>query len=90
MATVNSLDQFLDPINGCLTPQVAQRIVDWRPSEQLRSRIEELGRKANDGTLSADEDAEYREYIDEADIIALLQAKARRLLARSGGFQTSD
>ena len=85
MATVSSLDKFLDPINGCLTPQVAQRIVDWRPDESLRRRIEELGRKANEGTLSPDEDAEYREYIDEGDMIALLQAKARKLLARSTG-----
>ena len=31
MATVSSLDEFLDPVHGRLTPQVAQRIVDWRP-----------------------------------------------------------
>ena len=85
MATVSSLDEFLDPVNGCLTPEVARRIVDWRPDEALRKRIEELGRKANEGTLSPDEDAEYREYIDEGDVIALLQAKARKLLARSTG-----
>jgi hypothetical protein len=46
MATVSSLDNFLDPANGWLTPQVAQRIVDWHPDEALRKRIEELGRKA--------------------------------------------
>ena len=88
MATVSSLDQFLDPIDGCLTPQVAQRIVDWRPSEDLRRRIEELGRKADEGMLSEDEDREYQEYVDEGDVIALLQAKARRLLARSVGRRT--
>ena len=85
MPTVSTLDQFLDPFDGCLTPQVAQRIVDWQPNEQLRGRVEELGRKADDGTLTEEEDAEYREYIDEGDLIALLQAKARRLLARSNG-----
>jgi hypothetical protein len=80
MATVSSLDNFLDPANGWLTPQVAQRIVDWRPDESLRKRIEELGRKASEGKLSPAEDAEYRDYIDEGDVIALLQAKARKLL----------
>ncbi|HEY3391794.1 MAG TPA: hypothetical protein VGK58_03750 [Lacipirellulaceae bacterium] len=85
MATVSSLDEFLDPVNGCLTPEVAQRIVNWRPDESLRKRIEELGRKADEGMLAPDEDAEYREYIDEGDVIALLQAKARKLLARSTG-----
>jgi hypothetical protein len=80
MATVSSLDQFFDPQHGCLTPQVAQRIIDWRPDEQLRARIEELGRKADEGTLTADDDIEYLDLIDEGDVIALLQAKARRLL----------
>jgi hypothetical protein len=70
-------------VDGTLTPQVAQRIVDWRPDDELRKRIEELGRKADDGTLTPEEDVEYRECIDEGDVIALLQAKARRLLARS-------
>ena len=84
MSSVSSLDSFLDPVHGCLTPQVAQRIVDWRPAEQLRARIEELGRKANNGTLTSEEDAEYRDYIDEGDVIALLQAKARRLLPPAG------
>jgi hypothetical protein len=83
MATASSLDSFLDPAHGWLTPQVAQRIVDWQPDEELRNRIEELGRKADEGTLTAEEDAEYREYIEEGDVIALLQAKARHLLARS-------
>jgi hypothetical protein len=85
MATVSSLDQFLDPVDGWLTPEVARRIVAWRPDERLRRRIEELGQKANEGTLTADEDAEYRQYIDDGDVIALLQAKARRVLARSAG-----
>jgi hypothetical protein len=80
MATVSSLDSLLDPVNGCLTPEAARRIVDWHPDEQLRRRIEELARKAEEGTLTSEEDAEYREYIDEGDLIALLQAKARRML----------
>jgi hypothetical protein len=85
MATASSLDQLFDPVTGCLTLQVAQRIVDWRPDREFRKRIEELGRKADEGTLTPAEDAEYREYIDEADVIALLQAKARRLLAHPTG-----
>ncbi len=85
MATVSSLDRFLDAVGGCLTPEVARRIIEWRPDADLRNRIEELGRKANAGTLTPEEGAEYRDYIDEGDVIALLQAKARHLLARSAG-----
>ncbi len=83
MATGSSLDRFLDPATGCLTRQVAQRIVEWRPDPELQARIQELGNKANQGALTADEDAEYQQYIEEGDLIALLQAKARGILART-------
>jgi hypothetical protein len=85
MATISALDQFLNPTAGWLTPQAAQRLVDWKLSDDLRRRIEELGRKANAGTLTNDEDAEYRAYLDDAEVISLLQAKARRLYLHDGG-----
>ena len=79
MATLNALDQLLDPAAGWLTPQSAQKLVDWKVSDELRERIEALGRKANLGTLSEEEDAEYRTYLDDAEVISLMQAKARRI-----------
>jgi hypothetical protein len=80
MLTPSTLDQFLDPTTGWLTPQIAQRIVEWQPSEEVRTRLRELGQKAQEGTLTPEEDAEYEAYIEEGDVIALLQAKTRRLL----------
>jgi hypothetical protein len=77
------LDSLLDPVNGCITPEVARRIVDWHPDEELRRCIEELGRKADEGTLTTEEDVKYSEYIGEGDLIALLQAKVRRMLKQS-------
>jgi hypothetical protein len=65
-------------------PNTAQRLIDWRVSDELRERIEELGRKANLGSLTAEEDAEYRAYLDDAEFISLMQAKARRLYSTSG------
>jgi hypothetical protein len=52
-------------------------------SEKLRQQIEELGRKANLGQLSPEEDDAYRAYLDDAEIISLMQAKARRLYGSS-------
>jgi hypothetical protein len=83
MATVSTFDQFLDPTTGCLTPQVAQRIVDWRPDAELQAHIQELGTKADSGTLSLEEEAEYQQLVEDGDLIALLQAKARKILTRS-------
>jgi hypothetical protein len=79
MATLSALDELLNPLAGWLTPQAAQRLVDWKLSDKLRERIEELGRKANCGSLTAEEDADYRAYLDDAELISLMQAKARRL-----------
>lgn len=82
MTTTSYLDRFLDPVAEVLSPEAAQRLVDLKVDDQLKTRIEELGCKANEGTLTPDEDAEYKDYVETGDLIALLQAKARRVLAR--------
>lgn len=79
MLAESPLDQLMSPAAGWLTPQAARQLVDWTIDEQFRTRIEHLGEKANRGELSAEEDAEYRAYLDDAEVISLLQAKARRL-----------
>lgn len=79
MSTTSALDQLLSPAAGWLTPSGAQRLIDWRVSDEMRERIEELGRKANLGALTAEEDAVYRAYLDDAEIISLMQSKARQL-----------
>lgn len=82
MIAFSALDQLMNPESGWLTPQAAQLLVDWQPSPELRDRIGELGRKSSLGTLTTEERAEYREYLDDAEVISLLQAKARRLYVR--------
>ncbi len=84
MATISSLDRFLDPVTACFTPQVAQRIAEVHLDPELLSRIEQLARKANEGTLTAAEDEEYKDYIEGGDMLALLHAKARRFLRQHG------
>ena len=46
--------------------------------EPARLRIEELAAKCDADTLTPEERAEYRLFVDVGDLIALLQAKARR------------
>jgi hypothetical protein len=84
MATASAIDRFLDPLTGCFTPQVAERIVALRLDPELSARIEYLAQKANDGTITADEDDEYKDYVEGGDMLALIQAKARRLLKQHG------
>ena len=84
-STVNYLDAFLDPVAEVFTPQVAQKLVDLRPDPQLQARMEELRRKANNGTITVEEDREYKDFVEAVDFIAILQAKARRFLANHSG-----
>ena len=76
------LDRFLDPLTDCLTPDVAQRIVELRPDAQTQTRLNELRQKANEGKLSAEEQIEYEEFIEGIDLIGILKAKARRALEK--------
>jgi hypothetical protein len=81
MATATDyLSSYLAPIADELTPQQAEKILAIKPTAELLARVEELGDKANEGALTAEERAEYEYYVDVDDVIGLLKAKARRLL----------
>ena len=83
MATApNLLSIYLEPIAEDLTPGQAGIILAIKPTEELTGRVRELGDKANAGTLTEQERAEYEYYVDVDDLIGLLKAKARRLLGR--------
>ena len=46
------------------------------PILTLEAHIDELRRKANDGTLTAAEDVEYKDFIEAVDLISIIQAKS--------------
>lgn len=84
MATVfdrSAFDRAIDPIFSLLTPGQVRAIIDFRGDDQLAQRSEELARKCNEGELSDEERAEYEGYARANNYIAVLQAKARRLLS---------
>src|SRR5262249_4899610 len=78
------LDRLLDPLGRILTPDVARKLVHYRFDAKAQARIDRLARKCNEGELSAPERREYETYVQTIDFIAILQAKARALLNRSG------
>jgi len=79
-----AFDRGIDPILKLLTTEQAQRIITHQADDSLQTRIAELAEKSNEGELSADERAEYEGYVKANKFVAILQAKARRLLNRSG------
>jgi hypothetical protein len=78
------LDRMLDPVGRCLTPDAARQLVALRADPADQARIDELADKSTEGQLSPDERAEYEFYIAANNVIAILQAKARRVLAANG------
>jgi hypothetical protein len=75
------LDEILDPLAACFTPEVAQRIVAVSLDPRKQVQIDELAAKANEGTLSAAERIRYEEFIEAMDLLAIIKAKARLVLA---------
>lgn len=75
------LDALLDPFAASLTPEAARSIADYRADEKIQLLLDDLADKANEGLLSEQERNLYESYINVIDVIAILQAKARRVLA---------
>ena len=79
------LSGLMEPLGRCLTPASAREILALRPDEPVRRRMEELAGKSNESSLTAEESAEHQLFVEVGDLVALLQAKARRVLADHPG-----
>jgi hypothetical protein len=83
VTTINSsaFDRATQPIFGILTPEQVHQIADYHADQDLQDRITLLAEKANEGELSAEEQAEYEGYIQANRFVAVLQAQARRRIS---------
>ena len=77
------LDRLLEPLTLKLTPAAARALVNFRADAETQARIAELAEKCNEGRLTPQERQEYEAFVRAIDLIAILQSKARRLLARN-------
>jgi len=75
------LDRILDPVGRALSPEAARRLVALRADDDTQAQIDRLAEEANQGTLSPEDRAEYESLIAAANLVAILQAKARAVLA---------
>ena len=85
MATVHdALTDLLEPLGECMTPEVAQKVIQLRASAAANERMRVLADKSAAGTLSDDECDEYEACVSAGTFIAILQAKARNIIRRNG------
>jgi len=75
------LDKLFDPVEKCLTPEVARRLVGVRAPAEVQDRLDELADKCSAGTLTPEEQSEYQTYVRAINFIGVLQSKARAVLA---------
>jgi hypothetical protein len=82
LTAMSVLSKLLEPIERAMPVGFAEELAAMRAGPEVQARIQELANKCNEGELTADERGEYEAYVDAIDVISLLQAKARAVLAR--------
>lgn len=63
-----------------LTPELARHILTLEFSDDDKARMHELALKNQEGRVSSEELRELDNYIKVADLVAILQSKARKFL----------
>ena len=71
MPTTTYLDRFLEPMTEALTPEVARVIINLRADEETEAEVERLREKANEGKLTVEEEAKYKDFIEAVDVISI-------------------
>ena len=74
------LRKVFDLTGHGMTRPLAEGIMELDFPEEEVARIDELNAKANEGTLTDDEQAELEAYINISDLLAYWQSKARQAL----------
>jgi hypothetical protein len=85
VATRDLLDRLLDPVRDALTPEVANAIASLKADAAAQERIQDLAERHHEGLLSPEELEEYEAIVGAANLVAVLQAKARWVLQRRSG-----
>jgi hypothetical protein len=74
------LEQLADLDAESISPATARKFLDLAFSHTQQDRVHALSQKAREGSLTPTEAAELDEFIRVADLLAILQSRARRAL----------
>jgi hypothetical protein len=78
------LERLLEPVSASLNEEAARKLIGLKADRKAQARVAALARKCNDGDLTPQERDEYELYVMAGEFVAILQAKARLVLARRG------
>ena len=74
------LEQLADLDARSISPETANKFLQLRFDSWHKRRVTGLSKKARDGSLLPEEKDELDEYIRAADLLAVLQSRARQAL----------
>jgi hypothetical protein len=74
------LGRVLQPEKPTLSPEAARSILALEFGQADRERMHQLALKAQDGMLTADEEAELDNYRRVGNLLSLMKSKARQSL----------
>jgi len=76
--TADTLERFVEHLTRGFTPELAKHFAELpKPNPEFQARLDELAAKANEGSLSPEETAEYDKYVEYMDFVAYMRLKAR-------------
>jgi len=78
------LEEMLEPVSRSMGVETARALVELRVEPRIQARVDELAEKCNEGHITAEERSDYEAYVQASTLIGILQAKARRVLAKAG------
>jgi hypothetical protein len=69
LASTDTLDQLLEPLEESMTPELAKMFAELRASPQAQARLELLAARHSAGERTAVEEAEYTSLVHAGAVI---------------------
>src|SRR5207248_10842118 len=82
--------RLIKPDHGDFSPEVARELLSLRFGEEDQARMRELSLKAQEGTLTASEQAEVENYRRVGYWLGILWSRARLSLKHAGKDATNE
>jgi hypothetical protein len=80
---MTTLDKLFDSVGECLTVATASTLTNLSLPESLQQQLDDWADRNSLGQLGNDERSQYEAMLRALNFIAVLQAKARRIVASS-------
>jgi hypothetical protein len=82
--TMAMLEQIAELDVASMSPKTARHLLALSFPRSHQEKVDSLSRKAREGSLTTTERAELDEFIRVADLLAIMQSRARQALKRAG------